>query len=201
MTIIIISSSQRFNSQSLKVSKYIQKNLENDFEVQSTILDLAQLDLPVWRDDDKAKEIQNKVWSKIQPNLKEAMGFVIVTPEWSGGVTPALKNFFLFCTNYELTDKPAYLVSVTSSYTGGNLPLAELRLSCFKNTQICYVPEQMIIRSVNHVLNDESPESDNDLYARARIQYGLNIFLHYVSCLIDVRDRNLRDHANFPYGM
>tara|TARA_B100000073_G_scaffold345068_1_gene353253 strand:- start:4150 stop:4755 length:606 start_codon:yes stop_codon:yes gene_type:complete len=201
MSIIIISSSQRLDSQSFKVSNYIQKNLKTDFEVDSTIIDLAQIQLPMWTDHKNSKEIQEKAWQKIKPILKDAFGYVIVTPEWSGGITPALKNFFLYCTDQELTDKPAYLVSVTASYTGGNLPLAELRQSCFKNTQICYIPEQMIIRSVKHVLNDPNPNTDEDSYTRARLQYGLNIFLHYVSCLINIREESIRDLKNFPYGM
>ena len=201
MSIVIISASQRLQSESLKVSRYIQGSLFEDFEVQADILDLADLVLPLWTDHADAQELQASQWAPIRRQLKLAVGLVIVSPEWSGGITPALKNFFLYCNNHELADKPAYLVSVTSSYAGGFYPLAELRLSSHKNTHICYIPEQLTVHSVRHVLNQKEVANESDFNVRARLQYGLGVLLNYASCMIELRKLNFRDFDTFPYGV
>jgi NAD(P)H-dependent FMN reductase len=201
MSIVIISASQRLQSESFKVSRYIQAILLEVFEVQANVLDLADIVLPFWTDHADAKELQASQWAPIRRQLELAVGLVIVSPEWSGGITPALKNFFLYCTNHELADKPAYLVSVTSSYTGGVYPLAELRLSSHKNTHICFIPEQLTIHSVQHVLNQKETANESDFNVRVRLQYGLGVLLNYASCMIELRKCNFRDFDAFPYGV
>ena len=197
MSLLIISASQRHASQSLKVSQFVRDALQRDFEVQADLLDLAAEPLLLWTDHPD----QAAAWGPMSQRCRDAFGFVIVTPEWGGGITPALKNFFLYCDHQELADKPAYIIAVTSSYTGGIYPAAELRLSSFKNTQICFIPEQLIIRSVRHVLNDPEPISDDDFNVHARLQYGLNLLLHYANCMLPLRDQSIRDFESFPYGM
>ena len=45
MNVIIISASQRLNSQTLKVSKYLKLELENK-NIGISLIDLAELNLP-----------------------------------------------------------------------------------------------------------------------------------------------------------
>ena len=201
MSILIISASQRHDSQSSKVSVFVQTYLKKDFLVEAEILDLSNDPLPFWTDHPEDKERQSKAWQPIRVLCQQALGFVIVTPEWGGGITPVLKNFFLYCEDHELADKPAYIIGITSSYGGGSYPAAELRLSSFKNTHICFIPEQVIIRSVKHMLNTAEPVDEQDFNIRARLVYGLNILLHYANCMIELRDKKIRDFNSFPYGM
>jgi len=50
-----------------------------------------------------------------------------------------LKNFFLYAGNTALAHKPAYLVGISAS-RGGSYPIAELRMSSYKNSYLCYIP-------------------------------------------------------------
>ena len=72
---------------------------------------------------------------------------MVIAPEWHGQVPAGLKNFFLICGRAEVGHKPA-LITTVSSGDGGAYPVAELRMSSYKNNRICYIPEQLIIRNV-----------------------------------------------------
>ena len=66
-------------------------------------------------------------------------------------VPAGLKNFFLCFGRNELAHKPGLIVGVSSA-DGGVYPVAELRMSSYKNSRICYIPEQLIVRNVESVL-------------------------------------------------
>ncbi len=171
MKIAIISGSHRQNSQSIKVAKHIEKSLlDNKFADDTWIFSLAGSPLPLW---DESIWDGDKKWKAILDPLSKELsscdGFVIIAPEYHGQVPAALKNFFLMW-KHELSHKPALIVGVSSA-DGGSYPVAELRMSSYKNNKLCYMPEHLIIRHVESVLNDDSKEnnSEADAYFRERI--------------------------------
>ena len=58
-----------------------------------------------------------------------------------------------------LAHKPALIIAVSSS-DGGAYPVAELRMSSYKNTRICDISEQIIARHVESVLNDDLAQNN-----------------------------------------
>jgi NAD(P)H-dependent FMN reductase len=200
----IIIGSHRQNSQSTKVGQYISDRLKaQQPEADIYILDLAGNPLPLWdegrwSDDPKWDEL----WSEHSRNLAESDAFVVVTPEWGGMATPGLKNFFLLCQDQELAHKPAMLVGLSASRNGA-YPLAELRMSSYKNTRICYIPDQIIVRSVGKVLNhpDFDPEDKEDYYVKNRIDYTLGVLQSYARAFQDIRQNTEFDYQNYPFGM
>jgi NAD(P)H-dependent FMN reductase len=201
MKIVILSGSQRQNSQSRKVAQFAQALLEQNHHVETFVLDLAIAPLLLWTDHADAAEEQARRWGPIATEIRQAEGLVIVSPEWNGMSPPALKNFFLYCTEQELADKPGYIIGVSSGRAGGTCPAAELRVSSFKDTQICYIPEQLIVRNVRDVLNEPDPQSEDDAYVRVRMDHGLGLLVQYSNSLTTVRTSGLRNFELFPYGM
>ncbi|GAA0415219.1 NAD(P)H-dependent oxidoreductase [Cocleimonas flava] len=203
MKISIISGSHRQNSQSIKVSKHIEKTLlESTLSDETYLLSLAGNPIPlwdesIWEGDEEWKRILNP----ISDELENSDGFVIVTPEYHGQVPAALKNFFLMWKK-QLAHKPALIVAV-SSVDGGSYPVAELRMSSYKNNRICYLPEHLIIRNVESVLNDdeEKNNSESDAYFRERIQWSLGILNEYSKALKTVRDSGVTETDKFTNGM
>ena len=197
MKISIISGSHRKNSQSKKISNFLNNNLLNIKPKLNTFsLDLADKLLPLWSTDKKnGKGVWGQTWNSISDNFKKSDGFIIVVPEYGGMATPATKNIFLLCGNGELAHKPGLIVSVSSG-NGGAYPIAELRMSSYKNTHIMWIPENIIIRNVeefcpgNH--GDNIPKwLDN------RIDYVLKLFLAYASNMRSLRDIvNRKDFGN-----
>lgn len=204
MKISIISGSHRKVSQSEKVARYVQSVLEKQGLCDETwLFRLAENPLPLW--DESIWEGDPEWQARLQPvseQLASSDGFVVVSPEWHGQVPAGLKNFFLMWGKGELAHKPALIVTVSSA-DGGAYPVAELRMSSYKNNRICYIPEQVIVRNVETVLNDVETDNnpDADQYFRARFAYALGILSEYAKAMRQVRDSGATDLSTFKNGM
>lgn len=141
----------------------------------------------------------NENWAKAHLKLKNTCGFVIITPEWDGLVPGRLKNFFNLCCDGELYYKPALIIAVSAS-NGGAYPIAELRMSSYKNCKICYLPEHMIIRNVGQYFNEEVAQCDQERYLHEKLHYQLAVLLEYVKAFQSIRASKVLDMAKYPYG-
>jgi len=204
MKISIISGSHRKVSQSEKVARFVQRTLEEKGLCDETwLFALARNPLPLW---DESIWEGDPVWQeRLQPisrQLAASDAFVVVAPEWHGQVPAGLKNFFLMWGKGELAHKPALIVTVSSG-DGGAYPVAELRMSSYKNNRICYIPEQVIVRNVESVLNDREADNnpDADQYFRARFDYALGILREYALAMRQVRDSGATAPGIFKNGM
>ena len=74
--------------------------------------------------------------------------------------TPGVKNFLLNCTADEVGHKPALIVTVSAT-RGGSYPVAELRMSGYKNNRLTWLPEHVIVQHVEQNLN--APDGTADL--------------------------------------
>ncbi len=203
MKITIISGSHRENSQSSKVANHYQKVMLDGICDEAPIISLENNPLPLW---DEGLWNGDEKWDALLKPYKETLqssdGFVVITPEWHGQVPAGLKNFFLIFGRNEFSNKPAKIVSISSA-DGGAYPVAELRMSSYKNSRLCYIPEQMIIRNVEKVLNDNPEDNDQsaDEYFRERIVWSLNILKQYVIALKQVRESGVTETDKFGNGM
>lgn len=203
MKITIISGSHRPQGQSHKVAAFIQQTLLDGICDECTIFSLADNPLPlwdqgVWDGDEK----WNELLTPIREELASSDAFVVISPEWHGQVPAGLKNFFLLFGKNELGHKPAMIVAVSSA-DGGAYPVAELRMSSYKNSRLCYIPEHVIVRHVEQVLNDDPGQNnlEADAYFRARIQWALGILREYAVALRHVRDSGAAKTEQFKNGM
>ena len=199
MKISIIAASHRTDSESKRISKFIENNivkLKTNLEVFS--LDLANTGLPLWSPDKKNGEgIWGKAWNLISKNLESSDGFILVVPEYGGMATPAAKNLFLLCGNGEFSHKPGLIVSVSSG-NGGAYPIAELRSTSYKNTHIMWIPENIIIRNVEE-FNPGAHGQNIPEWLDNRIDYVLKLFLAYASNTKPIR--KIVNRKDFGNGM
>lgn len=203
MKIGIITGSHRKNSQSKKVAQYIEHTLWSQKLARCVyFLELAENPLPLW--DESVWEdgqVWKDVWKPVSDELAECDAFVVVSPEWSGMVPPALKNFFLLCSNNELRHKPGLIIAVSAGVSG-SYPVAELRMSSYKNTGICYIPDHVIVRDVMNVLNGiGGKNSPEDATIQKRIHHSVAVLGEYAKALQSVRSSKAFDISKFPYGM
>ena len=103
---------------------------------------------------------------------------------------------------FELGHKPA-LITAVSSADGGAYPVAELRMSSYKNNRLCYIPEQLILRNIEKVLNEkaEDNDADADSYFKERISWALGILRGYTVALKSMRETTQIHHDKFGNGM
>lgn len=203
MKIAIISGSHRHNSQSMKVARHIETTLKDGICDETWLYSLEGNPLPLW---DEGVWDGEQQWLDLLNPLREQLSscdaLVVITPEWHGQVPAGLKNFFLLFGKNELAHKPALIVSVSAG-DGGAYPVAELRMSSYKNSRLCYIPEQVIIRHVESILNDNEADNDtrSDPYIRERLQWSLKILAQYGSALKTVRDSGVTETDKFGNGM
>jgi len=204
MKVSVICGSHRVDSQSSKVSNVILNMVkDNAIFDDSWLFSLAGNPLPLW---DQGVWDGDEQWKSILTPLKEQLAgsdaFVIVSPEWHGQVPAGLKNFFLLCTKKELGHKPALIVTVSNG-RGGAYPVAELRMSSYKNNRICYIPEHVIIRKVEEVLNDKPEDNDDrsDKFYRERLVWSLGILKEYATAFRQIRASGATESEIFKSGM
>lgn len=204
MHITIISGSHRNPSQSEKIGRYVESLLDDKFdEAEPYLYSLADNPLPLW---DQSIWEQDETWVKRLAPLKEQLSksdaFVIIVPEWHGQVPAGLKNFFLMFSRFELGHKPAFIIAVSSA-TGGAYPVAELRMSSYKNNRLCYIPEQLIVRDVEKVFNTEPESNDQsaDSYYKDRLNWCLDMLIGYGKALKAMREVTQIHDDRFSNGM
>jgi len=202
MKITIVSGSHRDPSQSFKVACYIKDQLKNK-ATGADVLSLANNPLPLW---DQTLWEDNIEWNeRLAPwekTLQDSDAFVFVVPEWHGQVPSGLKNFLLIFGKNEFAHKPALIVSVSSA-DGGAYPVAELRMSSYKNSRICYIPEQLIIRNVETVLNENASDNNESAheYFAGRISWTLDTLKEYAVALKAVQASSAVDFGDYGNGM
>jgi NAD(P)H-dependent FMN reductase len=199
----IIVGSHRPQSQSAKVGHFLRRLfLRNGAGREAFLHDLAESPMPFWDEGVwNGTEQWTRTWEPVSQELAASDGLVLVTPEWGGMATPALKNFLLLCSNGVVRHRPVLLVSVSAS-RGGAYPIAELRMTSGKNSQLCFIPEHIIVRQAAQVLNDdEAPANEEDAYLRGRLLYSMNMLVEYSRALRLVRASPVMQDQRFRYGM
>ena len=197
MNISIISASHRKNSQSNRVALILEKLIQEKFKsIQIFNFDLFKVNLPMWSEEE-IEENRKLFFNEFSSKLLKSDGFIFVIPEYGGMATPISKNFFLHCNKGELSHKPALIVSISSG-NGGSYPISELRSSSYKNRHILWIPENIIIRNVEHF----DPGNHGNLipeWLDKRIDYVLNLLIEYSKCLRPVS--KLINRKDFGNGM
>lgn len=200
MKLAIISGSHRAEAESDRISRVLSDRAggTGGFN-QIDMLSLSQNPLPLW---DESIYSGSEKWKALlapwRQTLKEADAFVFVVPEWNGMVPAAVKNFFLLFGAVQLGHKPGLIVSVSAAHNGA-YPVAELRMSSYKNCRICYLPEHLIIRNVADAFTSTNSEADRLLEERA--DYCLRLLGEYAKALTRVRESGVVDHKKFMNGM
>jgi NAD(P)H-dependent FMN reductase len=205
MKLGIISGSHRNGSQSEKVARYIERTLLEEGHCEETwLFSLAGNPLPLW---EEAIWEGDPAWREqmapISDQLASCDGLIVVSPEWHGMAPAALKNFFLIWTGGgELAHKPALIVTVSVA-DGGSYPVAELRMSSYKNNRICYLPEHLIIRYVDTVFNDDPSDNNESAqeYFAKRLSYCLGLLRVYALAFRGIRDSGAAGLDEYTSGM
>ncbi len=197
LNIAIVAGSNRSNSQTAKVARFIRQTLVQRFSLAGgdvSVIDLGSYPLPLWPAEDVGP------WGMFEKQLTKADAVIILSPEYNGMASPAIKNFFLFASKAQLAHKPAMLTGVSAGIGGAN-PISELRASSYMNCRLCYIPEHLIVRGVEQVMNMPEPVSEEDSRIRARLEYTLDVLLRYAEALKPVRDQIDMANPAFANGM
>ncbi|KKC98098.1 MULTISPECIES: NADPH-dependent FMN reductase [Photobacterium] len=198
MKLSIISGSHRQESYSAKAATYLQHLAYSEGFREVDVFDLSVLDFPLWNDGVWRGSEEWSEWRQLADDLKTSDAIVLITPEWHGMATPALKNFLLLCTSAELGHKPVLLASVSAS-VNGVYPISELRMTGSKNNHACFIPDHLIFRDCETLLSADKAVSDERFHARAT--YTVQSLAAYARALGPVREALQQGMKDFPFGM
>ena len=210
MNLLIISASQRTESQSAKVAKYLAEN--TDQFSKTSHIDLCKQRLPMWDGEDSSKQQDDSDWLAINAQLQTMDALILITPEWGGTASPLLKNLLMMADAVDIGHKPVLLVSVVNGISGA-YPIAELRMNAFSNNKLVAIPDHLIIRNVEEILNtthQDKPQATDaithrDKSIRHRIGYSLHTLLHYSQAMKNLRETlqdNIYNNEHlYSYGM
>ncbi len=206
MNLLIISASQRTNSQSDKVAQYLAAVSTGFSNINH--LELCRQKLPLWDGEQSSKHSEHSDWLAINQQLITADALILITPEWAGMASPLLKNLLLMCASEDTGHKPTLLISVVNGISGA-YPIAELNMNAFKNNKLVTIPDHLIIRNVEQVLNEACADHDSlttrDSSIRQRIAYSLHVLKHYAvahkSLRLALTAQPFTNEQAYAYGM
>jgi NAD(P)H-dependent FMN reductase len=209
LNILLVSSSQRNNSKSFEVSKYLQTNILNVMEgIKSSTLDLSLypflLDHYGTGRDDLISLSNNK--DEVLKLLYACDAVIFIVPEWGGMIPPALVNLLLLSANgsangLPLGHKPAFAIGVSAS-SGGSNPISLLKGYAAKNSHLTWLPLHAIIQNVGDFLEQAwAPTLDNRYsQVQSRLLVGLKCLTIYSNQLASVRDELVVLSKEHPFG-
>ena len=214
MNLVIISASQRTQSQSAKVAEYLADNSGQFSAVRH--IELCKQRVPMWDGEEMSKQQDDSDWLAINAQLQAMDALILITPEWGGTASPLLKNLLMMAQATDIGHKPVLLVSVVNGISGA-YPIAELRMNAFSNNKLVAIPDHLIIRNVEEILNtvnaedsleaslEDSAITRRDKSIRHRIGYSLHTLFYYSQAMKTLRDslqsNNYNNEHLYPYGM
>lgn len=68
---------------------------------------------------------------------------------------------------------------------------------------MCYIPNHVIVRDVENVLNDQDLDSSNkgDFYIKNKLTNSLEILQVYSKAFVQIRESKVLDYEHYPFGM
>ena len=191
MKIMIISGSNRKNSQSERISEIVKTEYEKLTSTLPELVSLEKENIPFWKEEGFGNYSDR--WKSLSISIEESDGYIFVVPEWHGMVPAQVKNLLLSAGTKVFWHKPALIISISSA-DGGSYTSMELRGSSHKNSFILWIPEQIIIRRVKEWF----PENKDEIYER--LIFSLNALNIYAKEMQVVR-KSLSQYKRFTFGM
>ena len=181
--IVVIVGSVRSERNGIKVAKWIVSKLEERGHSVS-LVDPVELDLPLLDKMYKEMESPSEKLQKLQKIIKEADGYVPITPEYNHSISSALKNTLDYFLE-EYFFKPSAIVSYSVGSFGGVTAGNHLRQVLAEMGTLA-ISSQFPISKVHEVFDDDGELLDEN-YER-RISRFLDEFEWYVSALSKKRE-------------
>jgi NAD(P)H-dependent FMN reductase len=117
MIIEIISGSPRINSVSRRVALHLKDRLENETEHQVGIIEMKEWNLPPVQSVFNSVDNTPEAYKPLSERIFNADAFILVTPEYNGSYSPAMKNLLDHYPKQHR--KPFGIVTVSPGAMGG----------------------------------------------------------------------------------
>jgi len=164
-SIPVLLGTSRVGRRSARVARLLLGDLQSRGGIDTELLDLAELDLPVMRYRLGETDSPPSGAIELSSKLARADGLLIVAPEYKNGYPGSLKNALDYLAAGILRRKPIGIVTVSSGGFGGVNCLAQLRLVCLAMGGVP-IPDAFPVSRVDDALDEQGGVRDPRLAAR-----------------------------------
>lgn len=165
MKIQVILGSTRPQRKSEKVGKWVIEQISKNKEVKAELIDLRDWSLPFYNEVSGLLNLQGElsveIAKKWQQKIKEADGYIIVTPEYNHGYSAVLKNALDYAY-FEWNKKPVGFVAYGGS-VGGARAVEQLRQVAIE-LQMAPISESVYIPLIWTAFDEKGNLKDEDNY-------------------------------------
>jgi NAD(P)H-dependent FMN reductase len=156
--VAVISASVREGRKSHRVALYLQKELQAREEVEVELLDLAELNFPIFHERLKYQKNPSDDAKAFAQAIANADGVIIVTPEYNSGYPAALKNAIDLLVD-EWYRKPVAIATVSGGSFAGMQVLVSLQFMLWK-LKAWTVPAMFPVPQVQESFNGAGVPTD-----------------------------------------
>lgn len=181
--IVVIAGSVRSERHGIKVARWVVSKLEEKGHHVS-LVDPLELDLPLLDKMYKEMISPSEKLQKLQKIIKEADGYIPITPEYNHSISSALKNTLDYFLE-EYFFKPSAIISYSMGPFGGIVAGNHLR-QILAEMGASAIPSQLPISKVHEVFDADGKLLDNNY--EKRFSKFLDEFEWYVSALSKQRE-------------
>ena len=178
MKITIIASSTRKGRVSHRIALALADEITTRGH-EASIIDLADLDLPVFSERYGYLDDQPANWKPTMERLQSSDGQIFLTPEYNGSISSGLKNFIDVFAKEGFKGKPIGVATGSSGAKGGiraAYQLQQIILSLFAFP----MPQMLLVGHMKENI-DESGSLINDDFEK--------IFKSYITNYLDFANR------------
>jgi len=147
-----------------RVAKWVMSETSKFPQAKFTFLDLRNYNLPFFNEEEGPSGNKNrqpeenvKQWLK---DIKDADGYIFITPEYNAGPSAALKNSIDFLA-FEAKRKPAVVVGYSDGSNGGMYSPLQLRVN-LGEIGIVALTAQQIILNADKIITEEGVVNKSD---------------------------------------
>jgi len=162
----VILGSIRRNRESIKVARFVVGCLERRSMVETELLDLKALDLPMMEERLRFRDDAGPNLRGFSAKIARATSILIVTPEYNGGYPGVLKNALDYLRP-EYKRKPFGIVTVSAVATGGILCLSSLRQIILHMGGVP-IPASLLVANVQQAFDAEGNPTDGGFQQRTK---------------------------------
>jgi len=165
MKIAIILGSVRKNRKSSHAGFYLESLLGKTEGISPVLLDLQDYSFPVMEERFRNLQDPPEGMAEFSRHLTEADGIIIVSPEYNGSYSGALKNTLDYFKQ-EYFRKPMAVVTVSDGVMGG-VNASHHLLSWILHVKGIASPFKLMVRNVGETFDDAGKLLDEDFAVRA----------------------------------
>lgn len=164
MKIAIINGSVRKGRQSHRAAYYVAGTLK-ERNIETNLIDLAELPLPVMGGQDVASPETEKSVSDISSRLNNADALILVTPEYHGSFSGALKNALDHFTP-EFRKKPVGVVAASGGRMAGINASTQLQ-HVILSMGAYPMPLKLLVPEIHNAFDDDFEPQDEKIVTTA----------------------------------